>query len=94
MHYNLVCTIMKASSRMLIYFLVLLFCLSSLNTSAQNVIGNNYGLKVINNLDIYKATVNQNSENKLVDIATYIPGIQLDIRYATADNFMKNRFIA
>lgn len=36
---------------------------------------------------MYNQLVKQNPDNKLVDIKTYVPGIILDIRYATTDNF-------
>lgn len=48
---------------------------------------NKYGLKTYN-LTEYKQTVKTNPEKKLVNLATYIPGIVLDIRYATKNNFV------
>lgn len=51
--------------------------------------GNPYGLTVINSLSEYKNLVSQNPEKELVDLKKYIPGIKLDIRYATKNNFAK-----
>jgi D-alanyl-D-alanine dipeptidase len=45
-----------------------------------------YGLKVIN-LKEYKASIKQNPKKELIDLEQYIPGIVLDIRYATTNNF-------
>lgn len=39
----------------------------------------------------YKKQIKQSPEKQLVEINKYIPGIQLDIRYATTDNFMHQR---
>lgn len=45
-----------------------------------------YGLKVTN-LKEYQASVKLNPKKELVDLQQYIPGIALDIRYATTNNF-------
>jgi D-alanyl-D-alanine dipeptidase len=55
---------------------------------AQNPI-NKYGLKVISNYQDYQTSINTDSSNTLLNIATYIPDIVLDIKYATTDNFLK-----
>lgn len=39
----------------------------------------------------YLKQVQQDSNKKLVELKKYIPGIVLDIRYATTNNFMKRR---
>lgn len=44
-------------------------------------------LGVISNPRIYKTIVEGFPEKRMVDIETYIPGITLDIRYATKNNF-------
>ncbi len=48
---------------------------------------NPYGLKIVQTISQYKQTVAENPENELVDLETYIPGIVVDMRYATANNF-------
>lgn len=50
---------------------------------------NRFGLEVINNLADYKKSVAENPDKQLVELAKYIPGLKLDIRYATKNNFAK-----
>jgi zinc D-Ala-D-Ala dipeptidase len=45
-----------------------------------------YGLTPMTYAD-YKASVKQNPQKELIDLATFIPHVVLDIRYATANNF-------
>ena len=42
----------------------------------------------IENFKQYEAGIKRNADEKLVEIKQYIPGIKLDIRYATSNNFM------
>ena len=42
----------------------------------------------IENLKKYETGVKRNPNKKLVEIKRYIPGVKLDIRYATSNNFM------
>lgn len=51
-------------------------------TEAQN----KYGLQTMQ-LREYEASLSANPENELVDIEKFIPGLVLDIRYATTNNF-------
>ncbi|GCC53659.1 D-alanyl-D-alanine dipeptidase [Chryseotalea sanaruensis] len=37
----------------------------------------------------YQKSIAKNSANELIDLASFVPGIMLDIRYATANNFTK-----
>jgi D-alanyl-D-alanine dipeptidase len=48
---------------------------------------NPYGLEIINTLEEYSKSVEADSSNLLVDLEKYIPGVVLDIRYATENNF-------
>jgi D-alanyl-D-alanine dipeptidase len=41
----------------------------------------------VTNLKEYKASIKQNPKKELIDLEQYIPGIVLDIRYATTNNF-------
>jgi len=50
---------------------------------------NKYGLKVINSYKDYQNSVSNDSANSLLNLVKYIPGIVLDIRYATKNNFLK-----
>lgn len=62
---------------------ILLTCAGSI-LSAQN---NPHGLALIGSLTEYQKTVQLDSNNRLVEIKKYIPDIQLDIRYASKNNF-------
>ena len=48
---------------------------------------NPYNLPIVDNLESYSALVREKRENRLIDLEKYIPGIRLDIRYATPNNF-------
>jgi len=62
--------------------LLLLFVLLTGYTQAQN----KYGLHAIT-LSEYKASIKGNPEKELVELKDVVPGIVLDIRYATNNNF-------
>jgi D-alanyl-D-alanine dipeptidase len=49
---------------------------------------NRYGLRVVSDRDTYDRLARADAGKRMVDLAS-IPGIRLDIRYATRDNFMK-----
>ena len=55
--------------------------------SAQQIPLNKYGLPVVNTTTLYRQLIAADSNQVLVDISTYIPGILKDIRYATKTNF-------
>ena len=65
---------------MRIFFILL--HLSFITAEAQN----KYGLEATN-FDAYVASVKSNPDKELVDLEKFIPGIVLDIRYATTNNF-------
>ena len=46
------------------------------------------GLEVVAALPLYREQVRQAPEKALVDLAAAVPGIALDLRYATAENFL------
>lgn len=46
-----------------------------------------YGLKVMG-LEEYKASVKASPNKQLVDLEEYVPGLVMDIRYATKNNFV------
>lgn len=50
--------------------------------------GNKYGLKTIATMEEYRRLVAQDPRQELVELVKVIPGIQLDIRYATDSNIM------
>lgn len=48
-----------------------------------------YGVKTIADINEYKFLCQQDSNERLVNLSTFIPAIVLDIKYATDQNFMK-----
>jgi zinc D-Ala-D-Ala dipeptidase len=52
---------------------------------------NPYGLQVVSDLATYQRQVRADSDKQLIDLETFVPGIVLDIRYATSNNFMKQQ---
>jgi D-alanyl-D-alanine dipeptidase len=51
---------------------------------------NKYGLTPTN-FEGYKISLNMNPEKELVDLEKFIPNIILDVRYATTNNFTKEK---
>src|SRR6187551_820856 len=66
--------------------LIAVLCFWSLMVSGQN----KYGLKPTNYVE-YQSTVKANPNKELVDLEKFVPGLVLDIRYATTNNFTKER---
>ena len=56
---------------------------------AVTVPPNRYGLRVVPDHATYQRLVRADANTRLVALDTFIPGIVLDIRYATPNNFMK-----
>ena len=50
---------------------------------------NEYGLEVISSKELYRETVHRDPRKELVELKSIVPGLQLEIHYATPDNFMK-----
>ncbi|MFA5713725.1 MAG: D-alanyl-D-alanine dipeptidase [Bacteroidales bacterium] len=48
---------------------------------------NPYNLDIISTLERYRESIEESSHNSLVDLEIVIPGVELDIRYATENNF-------
>ncbi|MDR3665515.1 MAG: M15 family metallopeptidase [Ignavibacteriaceae bacterium] len=65
---------------LLIIFLYSIICFG------QSV--NKYGLTIIDDTSFYRKEVERDSLNKFVDLEKFIPGIKLDIKYATKNNFV------
>ena len=63
-------------------YALIIFCMISVAAEAQN----KYGLTPVK-LEAYKKSIVTNPQNELVNLEKFIPGLKLDIRYATANNF-------
>jgi D-alanyl-D-alanine dipeptidase len=70
----------------LFFFIVLTSCIQ------KSPRANPYNLDVVSTIQEYKNQVSQDSNKTLVDIEKKIPGIILDIRYATKSNFTNHKF--
>lgn len=69
---------------------VALFLLLVLTSSRGAAIApNEYGLRVVSDEATYEKLVAADPDKKLVDVNAVAPGVVLDIRYATTNNFMK-----
>ncbi len=67
-------------------FVALVFLVAC--ASATHVPQNRYGLHVVPDVATYEQIVRAEPDKRLVDLQSFIPGIVLDIRYATTNNFM------
>lgn len=52
---------------------------------------NKHGLAVVKDVDLYRRLVEKEPAKALVNLQTFIPGIDLEVRYATASNFMNEK---
>ena len=84
------------TNRKLQYWLLLMFFVEGFflpahQASAQNIEPNKYGLKVITKVADYKQTVAGDTAKKFIDLKKVVPGIVLDLRYATTNNFTNHQ---
>ena len=68
------------------YLLALLILFQVSLLAAQS---NPYGLPIINSSQAYRKSVLEDRNKALIDIKRAVPGVVLDIRYATKNNFME-----
>ena len=59
-----------------------------MQADAQDSRLNKYGLKVINTAEAFQETVRNDPTKAMTDLRKKIPGLALDLRYATKNNFM------
>jgi zinc D-Ala-D-Ala dipeptidase len=69
--------------------LVVTLVLAAACATAPQIPKNRYGLEVVPDVATYQRLVAADPSMKLVDVAREIHDIRIDVRYATADNFMK-----
>ncbi|MEI7983276.1 MAG: M15 family metallopeptidase [Bacteroidota bacterium] len=67
--------------------LVIVFAGIMSNTEAQKTKENPFHLKIVADINEYHDLVMADSNKRLVDLGEYSPEINLDIRYATTNNF-------
>ncbi|HVI45968.1 MAG TPA: M15 family metallopeptidase [Chitinophaga sp.] len=68
-----------------------LLCTFALPSAAQQIKPNKYGLTVITTRQQYSQLVKADSNQQLINLETFIPGIRKDVRYATTNNFTRQR---
>jgi D-alanyl-D-alanine dipeptidase len=73
--------------RKIIYSFALLLLVLSLLSWQQQQKENPYHLEIVSSIADYQKSISSNPANRLVDLEKKIPGIVLDIRYATSNNF-------
>lgn len=71
--------------------LLAFFVATTHSLCAQNIPLNKYGLEIVDQVDLYKQLVAKDSNQQLVEVTAYIPGILTDVRYATTNNFTKQQ---
>lgn len=52
---------------------------------------NQYGLEVVDSIDLYRALVDRHPDHALVPLERFLTDAKLDIRYATGNNFMNRQ---
>ena len=58
--------------------------------TAPTIPANKYGLHVVPDLATYQRLAQRDPDQRLIDVST-IPGIRIDVRYATTNNFMHEK---
>ena len=76
-------------SRLTSFVLLFLFVAAGYT---QKIPTNNYGLAVVDNFALYQKQIEKDSTKALIDLEKFIPGILVDVRYATENNFAKTKF--
>ena len=77
---------MRVSVAIFLFNITMLKC-----AVCQSIPPNKYGLIVIDKTNILKNEIAQDSNQKMGDLRKLIPGIILDLKYATVDNFMHEK---
>lgn len=70
---------------------ILLLVLAGCSQATLSIPKNEYGLEVVSDAQLYQELVAADGDRRLVDLREAVPGVVLDIRYATTNNFMKRQ---
>lgn len=71
-----------------------LFFFHSTVVSAQGLTISQYGVPVIDKIDIYRQTIAIDSLKRMIELKSVVPGIVYDLRYGTTNNFMHRKMYA
>lgn len=72
-----------------VYVLTFSLFIALTNVMAQENLARKYGVSAVATIEEYEKQVESDSSLQLVALDRFIPGIKLDIRYATSNNLMK-----
>lgn len=78
---------MKKLKILFLFISFILLCSKAEKNNEIVIPKNEYGLEVIDNYSLFARTVDLDSNKALINLEDYISGIELDIRYATENNF-------
>jgi D-alanyl-D-alanine dipeptidase len=70
-------------------FYCIVFLLTSAIANAQDTILNKYGLYVVENTTVLQKAIRKNPNKEMIDLHKKIPGLVIDLRYASINNFMQ-----
>jgi D-alanyl-D-alanine dipeptidase len=76
---------------MRIFGILTLLCVILSQANAQKIPVNKYGLAVLSTRQQYDQLIKADSNQQLMNLEQYIPGIKKDVRYATTNNFTKQK---
>lgn len=68
---------------------IALLVLAAACAATHGIAPNKYGLQVVPDLASYEQIVARDFTQRLVDVEREVPAVRIDVRYATANNFMK-----
>ena len=72
--------------------IILLFNFAAINqVNGQAPLTNKYGLFVVKDSKVLQQEIKLDSNKQMVDLKRQIPGLVLDLKYATEDNFMHQK---
>ncbi|MEO8569213.1 MAG: M15 family metallopeptidase [Ginsengibacter sp.] len=82
----------KISFSIRIFLFLLINCFGiNIHSSAQSNVANKYGLYVIADISSFKNSIAADTNKRMINIQNCLPGIIADLRYATSNNFMKQK---
>jgi len=70
------------------FILILVFGILPFGLKAQSIPPYQGKEPILKDLSLYRKLIQKDSDQALVNLKTFIPGLKLDIRYATRNNFM------
>ena len=80
----------NAPVKIIVIFLIFFLC-TAVGVSAQSNVVNKYGIYVVNDIKLLQKESDADSNKQMVNLLRWIPGITLDLKYATEGNFMHEK---